>query len=283
MNALAWLDGRPVAECAAADLLSNRGLAYGDGLFETISVRAGRARFLRQHWERLRAGCQRLALELDEAALAREVVSALAAGVEGVLKIIVTRAGIERGYRPQSGLGSHRLLQFFPFSVAEMLSYTQPAVLHLCRQRLSYQPTLAGLKHLNRLEQVLARSEWNDPAITEGLMLDTLGRVIEAVSSNIFTVRAGSVATPLLSTSGVAGVMRRLVMEELGVAVQEVAMTLEDLYAADEVFITSTQRGIQPVIQLGCVHWKSGSVTLELQRSVQQLVAAHALTILDEK
>lgn len=281
MSAFAWIDGRPVAACAAVDLLSSRGLAYGDGLFETISVRAGQARFLRQHWERLRFGCLRLQLELDEVALAHEVTSALAAGIEGVLKIIVTRGGIERGYRPQVGVGCRRLLQFFSQPVADAMSQTQPAVLHLCRQRLSCQPALAGLKHLNRLEQVLARSEWNDPSITEGLMLDTQGRVIEAVSSNVFAVRAGSVSTPSLHACGVAGVMRRVVMEELDVAVQEVAMTLEDLYAADEVFITSTQRGIQPVMQLGCVHWQTGSVTTGLQRNLQQLVAANALTTLD--
>lgn len=274
MSTLAWLDGKAIAgitaEAFSADLM--RGLAYGDGLFETIYVSSGRAQFLALHLERLRAGCHGLSIDYDEIALRRDIADAVHVGVEGVLKIIVARSGVERGYASRRGAGSHRFLQFFPQNVAAFFNRQPPAVLRVCRQRLSLQPSLAGLKHLNRLEQVLARTEWSDPKITEGLMLDSNGRVIEAVSSNIFCVRDGKVLTPSLRQCGVAGVLRRVVIDYLGIAVAEQHLTLDDFYRADEVFLSSTLRGIQPVTQLDCVHWQIGGVTIALQKKLEQLL-----------
>lgn len=269
---LAWLDGNAFAFDAAGTLL-NRGLSYGDGLFETITVFDGWSPFLDLHFERLAAGCRRLQIDCDAQALRVEVAVALAAGGEGVLKIIVVRAGAERGYASHRSAGSHRLLQFFPQGVRASFNRLPDAVLRLCRQRLSAQPALAGIKHLNRLEQVLARAEWSDPSITEGLMLDGGGRVIEAISSNIFCVKDGAILTPALNQCGVAGVMRRVVIERLDAAVIETALALDDLYGADEVFITSSVRGIQPVVQLDCVSWQRGSVTIALQQKLDQLSA----------
>ena len=274
MNALTWLDGKPPATCAASSIDSlNRAIAYGDGLFETIAVVDGRARLLPLHLDRLRAGCRRLAIDLDEAALQVEINNVIAAYREGVLKIIIARAGTERGYRAQTAAGSHRQLQFFPQIVTRDFSSSPSAILHLCRQRLSRQPVLAGLKHLNRLEQVLARSEWSDPNIAEGLMLDTHGQVIEAVSSNIFWISGGEVCTPALNQCGVAGVMRRVVTQYLSIKVYEKNCTLDDLYGAQEVFITSSLRGIQSVAQLGCVHWPCGGVTIALQQQLQSFLS----------
>jgi len=273
VNALTWLDGKPVANFVASstDPL-NRAIAYGDGLFETIAVVEGHARLLSLHLERLREGCRRLAIGLDDAALYRDINNVVSANREGVLKIIVARAGTERGYRAQIAAGSYRLLQFFPQMITRNFSESSSAILHLCRQRLSRQPALAGIKHLNRLEQVLARSEWSDSEIAEGLMLDTQGQVIEAVSSNIFFVRDGEVFTPSLQQCGVAGVMRRVVMEYLQIIVHEKNCTLDDLYGAQEVFITSSLRGIQPVVQLGCVHWSRGDVVITLQQQLQNFI-----------
>lgn len=273
-----WLDGKPAATFAisavdsAIDPLS-RAIAYGDGLFETIAVIDGRARLLSLHLDRLREGCRRLAIALDENALQNDINHAIAAGREGVLKIIIARAGTERGYRAQIAAGSYRLLQFFPQTIVRDFSESSGAILHLCRQRLSRQPVLAGLKHLNRLEQVRARSEWSDCGITEGLMLDTQEQVIEAVSSNIFWVHDGEVFTPSLRQCGVAGVMRRVVMEYLQINVCEKNCTLDDLYAAQEVFITSSLRGIQPVVQLGCVHWPRGDVVITLQQQLKNFIS----------
>lgn len=274
MNTLAWLDGKAIADMAAAAVNADlmRGLAYGDGLFETINISSGRAQFLTLHLERLRAGCRGLSIDFDETALRSDISDAVNVGVEGVLKIIVVRAGVERGYASRRGAGSHRHLQLFPQNIAEFFNRQPPAVLRVCRQRLSLQPGLAGLKHLNRLEQVLARAEWSDPQITEGLMLDSQGRVIEAVSSNIFCVHDGEVLTPSLHQCGVAGVLRRVVIDYLGIAATERNLTLDDFYRADEVFLTSTLRGIQPVTQLDCVHWQMGGVTIALRKKLEELL-----------
>jgi 4-amino-4-deoxychorismate lyase len=140
----------------------------------------------------------------------------------------------------------------------------------VCRQQLAEQPALAGMKHLNRLEQVLARAEWSDPQIAEGLMLDQRARLIEGTMSNIFLVRDGVVRTPQLHRCGVAGVMRQIVMEQL-VAVTETDLVLDDVIAADEVFLTNSVIGIWPVVRIDCLHKSRGDVTIALQRSLQTL------------
>lgn len=275
MNSTVWLDGRSTAFATADAALAalNRGIAYGDGLFETIRVANGVAPLLALHLHRLTRDCARLRIACDFVALEREIEDALRNRLHGVLKIIVVRAGAERGYVARRDAGSHRLLQFFASAQAAPINTSEAAVLRLCRQRLGLQPALAGMKHLNRLEQVLARAEWSDPAISEGLMLDMQGRVIEAVASNIFCVRNGRVATPALLNCGVAGIVRRVVIEFLGIAVDECTLTLDDFYNADEVFITGTQRGIQPVTQLDCASWPIGGVTIALQRKFEALLA----------
>jgi 4-amino-4-deoxychorismate lyase len=266
-----WLDGRPVAQPAGDEwALLQRAWSYGDGLFETIAVVDGRPRLLALHLDRLREGCRRLAIALDEHRLQVDIALALTGFDTGVLRIVIARAGFERGYRISAERSSHRLLQRFS---SGHVADSAPAVLHLCRQRLGRQPALAGLKHLNRLEQVLARAEWSDTGIADGLMLDTAGLVVETVVGNVFAVRDGHILTPRLDQCGVAGVMRRVVMERLGIDVEEVQLTLDDLYAAQELFMTSSTRGIRAIVQLGCVHWPVGAVTMQLQQWLQDFLA----------
>jgi 4-amino-4-deoxychorismate lyase len=272
VNTDSWLDGRPIAQFAGDEwMLLQRAWSYGDGLFETIAVVDGRPRLLALHLDRLREGCRRLAIALDEYRLQADIAAVLTGFDAGVLRIVIARAGFERGYRISAEPGSHRLLQRFPSAPAVVAA--PPAVLHLCRQRLSRQPALAGLKHLNRLEQVLARAEWSAPGIADGLMLDTAGLVVETVVGNVFAVRDGRILTPRLDQCGVAGVMRRVIIEQLGVEVEEARLTLDDLYAAQELFMTSSTRGILPVVQIGCVHWPVGAVTMQLQQRLQNFLA----------
>ncbi len=274
-----WIDGRPGAQLP----LSDRGLAYGDGLFETIRVVDGRADLLPLHRRRLMRDCARLGIALDLPRLDVEIGTALTAGDSGVLKIIVTRAGDRRGYRPEPGTSGRRILQLFPQPVAPFAA-TPPLHVRLCRQRLSLQPALAGIKHLNRLEQVLARAEWSDPDIGEGLMLDSAGQLVEATASNLFLVAAGTLLTPRLDRCGVAGVMRELVMTVLapaaGLRVRERRLRLADLHAADEAFLTSTQLGIAPIAQVDGLAVPSGSVTIALRSRLDSLDldALHAAT-----
>jgi 4-amino-4-deoxychorismate lyase len=267
----------------AAVPVTERGLSYGDGLFETIKVMNGRAQFLAWHRQRLRRDCERLALALDDAALAAEIARILHGQNDGVLKVIVTRAAGGRGYQPLRGAAANRLVLFYaeprPVAAGAALSAAvAPGVkgvrVRVCRQRLAEQPALAGMKPLNRLEQVLARAEWSDPDIAEGLMLDQHARLIEATASNLFLVRGDRLLTPRLQRCGVAGVMRRVVMEQLLPAgrVEEVDLTLDDLIAADEVFLTNSLTGIRPVTQIDCLHKCCGDATIALWRSLSRLI-----------
>jgi len=267
-------NGNPVHGLPVVD----RGLAYGDGLFETIKVIAGRALFLHEHMERLADGCARLGIALDSEKLRGEIAfllswrsdAAPAESVGGVLKVIVTREAGARGYRPAPGARGQRLLQFFPQVFAP--GFAGPARVRLCRQRLAEQPALAGMKHLNRLEQVLACAEWSDTSIAEGLMLDERGRLIEGTSSNLFLVRGREILTPRLHRCGVAGVMRRIVMQRLSGAVRECDLELADLYGADEVFLTNSIIGIRAVTQVDCLRKRHGDVTIALQHSLHALI-----------
>lgn len=245
----------------------DRGLHYGDGLFETMAVTVGKVRLLDLHLERLARGAARLAIPLqDPDGLAGALVAAAHEQGEGVLKLIVTRGGGGRGYLPPESPTPSLILQRYPPVDADG---RDGVVVRLCELRLSRQPALAGIKHLNRLEQVLARAEWRDPAIAEGVMLDSEGFLIEGVASNVFLIREDRLLTPLLDQCGVAGVMRAHVMQRavtLGLAVQEARLVLDDLMTADEVFLTNSLHGIRPVTcLLGRRDWAVGSVTRALQ------------------
>ena len=248
--------------------LSDRGLHYGDGLFETMAVQGGRVRLLPRHVNRLQLGAARLAIPLlDVAALEAALQAAAEELQEGVLKLIVTRGTGGRGYAPPEFAEPTLVLLRYPQKLPPLVQ--AGIVVRLCELRLARQPALAGMKHLNRLEYVLARAEWREPEIAEGLLLDSMGELIEAVASNIFLVHAGRLRTPLLEQCGVAGVMRAEVMacaEDLCLPLEEVRLNLQDVLDADEVFLTNSLHGIRPVHMLqGYREWMPGVLTQRLQ------------------
>lgn len=268
-----WVDGQP------ADVLSlkDRGLAYGDGLFETIAVHDGTPVLLERHLQRLEAGCQRLALNVDMGALSTELSTYAGCLGDGVLKLIVTRGDSLRGYAADPSVPARRILQGNPPATYPTAHAEQGIHLFPCTVRLSEQPLLAGLKHLNRLEQVLARAEWRDAQYAEGLMLDASGRVIEGVFSNLFLVRDGVLFTADLSRCGVAGVMRAVLLfqaESQGIATQITDIGLEQLHQADEVFVCNSVYGVWPVRGCGSACWSVGPLTRKLQTLARALLDA---------
>jgi len=268
---LSWVDGRP-----ATDLpLSDRGLAYGDGLFETIAVRGGRAVLLSRHLARLSEGAQRLSIDLDLSAIETELSAFFAELGEGVAKLMVTRGDGLRGYAPPQPASPRRILLGNPPPNYPLGNAEQGVRLFPCVTRLAEQPLLAGLKHLNRLEQVLARGEWQDAAFAEGLMRDVSGRVIEGVFSNLFLVKDGVLLTAELSRCGVAGVMRAEVLaqaEHLGVALRVRDIAFDELLQADEVFLCNSLYGIWPVRELAASVWPAGPLTRKLQALIRSLL-----------
>lgn len=274
MKILALHNGKPTAVVPAA----NRGLAYGDGLFETIKVIDGCAQFLEEHLNRLGRDCARLDIAVDDEALEQEIASLLTINRTGVLKIIVTRSSDLRGYAAPPRAIAERFLQFHPQQqFIDDVRAREGVAVRVCRQRLSEQPTLAGMKHLNRLEQVIARAEWSDSSIAEGLMLDVKGRLVEATMSNVFLVKNNRVMTPRLHRCGVAGVIREIILKQLAercAPVIEMDLTLDDLSGAEEVFLSNSVIGILPVRKIECIQKAVGKVTVAFQTALSELIAA---------
>jgi len=249
--------------------VSDRGLLYGDGVFETIAIRDGRPQHWPRHMQRLQAGCARLGIQpFASALLAAEAESIINTTGRGVIKLIVTRGSGGRGYRVPESAGCTRIMQLHPWPEYPAACSQEGVRTRLCKIRLGRNPALAGIKHLNRLEQVLARQEWNDADIREGLLLDTDGNLVEGTMSNVFIVSGGVLMTPDLSQCGVAGIMRTLVLElaeQQGQDTRVAPVSREALVLADEVFLTNTLIGIWPVIALGDTSWRTGGITLQLQ------------------
>lgn len=268
-----WVDGQP----ADALSLKDRGLAYGDGLFETIAVKAGQPLLLDRHLQRLADGCSRLAIAADQSLVRSELLAYAAALGEGVLKLILTRGDSLRGYAADPAAQARRILQGNP-PTAYPSAYGQQGIrLFPCATRLSEQPLLAGLKHLNRLEQVIARSEWQDAEHAEGLMLDVSGRVIEGVFSNLFLVRDGVLRTADLSRCGVAGVMRAELLfqaRSLGIPTEIAEISLDQLQQADEIFVCNSVYGVWPVRAYAALSWPVGPLTRKLQGIARALLDA---------
>ena len=267
------VNGEPV-DCVSS---LDRGLLFGDGVFETIAVIDGKPRFWSRHLHRLGEGCRRLCLPVPDEALLREEVAELLNGHDAcILKIIVTRGVGGRGYRTPGKTQPTRILQRHPWPAWPQECAANGVRVHLCTTRLGSNPQLAGIKHLNRLEQVLARQEWNEPDIREGLLLDTEGHVIEGTMSNLFAVKGAALVTPDLTRCGVAGIMRTVVMEQaghLGLDVSVKPLTLVDVEQADELFLTNSLIGIWPVIGLNDRTWCAGPVTRQFQQRLVNLKA----------
>src|SRR5690606_27354079 len=185
--------------------VTDRALHYGDGLFATVLVRRGVPLLWQQHLTRLQQSCPRLGIPLDNEALAHDLSTLLAGSPDGILKIIISRGSGGRGYTPPAAPHTSRILQLHPLPVGNELKAEQGVRLLRCQHPVSINPALAGLKHLNRLDQVLASRELQD--YDEGLMCDPDGHVIEGIRSNLFVLTGQGIVTPDLSRAGVAGIM----------------------------------------------------------------------------
>jgi 4-amino-4-deoxychorismate lyase len=257
--------------------IDDRGLQFGDGLFETIAVHNGGLCLWLRHFERLRRGAEHLGIpHPTQDLLLYECLRLINGESEGVVKVILTRGSGGRGYgvperpRPSRILALHSWPNYPSDWGKEGISAT------LCRTPLGQSPTLAGLKHLNRLEQVMGRAEWRDTQIAEGLMHDVRGRVIGGTMSNLFLVSGGRLLTPRIDTCGVAGTVRDLVLRmagSFGIDVLERDLFSADLNAADGLFLTNALIGIWPVRRLGAREMALESLPEDLIAAVRQAAA----------
>jgi len=250
---------------------SDRGFQYGDGLFETIEVLNGTPVFLNQHLQRLSKGCEKLLIPMPDIEIIRKEAFQLAQNSiskQAVLKLIMTRGSGGRGYRQPEIIHPTRLFSLHPFPDHPESFKQQGITLRFCNTRLGLNPALSGIKHMNRLEQVMARSEWNSPEIQEGLMLDIDDNVIEGTMSNVFLVKENTLYTPVIEQCGVEGVLRNIVIAEarkIQVKVIEKTLSKEDIKSADELFVTNSIIGMWPVKQLEHQKYALGPLTKRMQ------------------
>jgi 4-amino-4-deoxychorismate lyase len=219
----------------------DRGLAYGDGVFRTLRIEGGKPRWWQDHFRKLAADCRTLGIPCPALDVWERDLSRLVLPQAGVLRLTVTRGEGPRGYAPVATTPPTRIVTVWPWTPPDTLGMGWQV--RVCHLRLGHQPALAGVKHLNRLENVLARGEWGDPAIREGILLDQEGLVVSGVTSNLFLWQHGRLRTPRLHRCGVAGVARDRLMDlavRAGYGVEETEITLDDVHAADELMFTNS-------------------------------------------
>ena len=249
--------------------IRDRGLLYGDGVFRTLRATQGKAQHWLLHYQKLQHDCNALGIDCpDLALLTTELDGLLAAHPDGVMKLIVTRGEGARGYAPPVATAPTHLWDVSPLPDYSADWATLGIKAHLCQLRLSQQPRLAGIKHLNRLENVLAAAEWSDSSIAEGILLDVLGNVIAGTRSNLFMIRESVLLTPDVSQCGVAGVQRARVKEwasthEVPCRVEQFG--LEQLLAADEIFLVNSVFGLWPVRELQHRSWSQHPISRKIQ------------------
>ncbi len=267
------IDGQPAAGVDALD----RGLHYGDGLFETIACRVRQPRFLDLHLQRLTEGCSRLGIGYHTFTALGEQIGALAATEsDSLIKLILTRgSATARGYGARGDERPRTLLLQYPWPPDDADGWERGVAVRVAQGRLGENPALAGMKHLNRLEQILIRGEWTDPAIAEALVFSSSGWLVSGTMSNVFLVKGGRIVTPDLSLAGVRGVMRRVVLRaarQCGLEVAELALDAEALHGAQEIFLTNARIGIWPVRILDGNPRLVGPVTRRLQQCLLPLL-----------
>ena len=257
-----FLGEAPVDAIASDD----RALAYGESLFETMRAHRGEIPWWEAHMARLASGAERLSMPLPDLGRVHEEARALLAGEDAVLKLQLTRGGGGRGYAANPAAQPFWMLSRHPLP--------QPAAMIetiWCETRLARQPALAGIKHGNRLEQVLARAEVEAAGADEGVVRDVAGRVTSGTASNLFILDGEGWHTPELDHAGVAGVCRAWLLEHRPATVRRIRQ--DEVMQAQAVFLCNSVRGILPVRRLGACTWPD--VHPGIRRLQEMLADAH--------
>ena len=286
-----FLNGKQLAPNGASSSYFDRGFLLGDGVFETLRYQQGGFPFLNYHLERLAKGCQRLGIALDIALLQVELDefsqvvhrSILQSDFDGgIVRVTCTRGVGGRGNYFSADLAPTRVLQFRPANVLGWLQ--SPVDVVSASHRLSDNPALAGLKHLSRLDYSLAVERSKPQENQELLLLDSGNCLVETVHHNIFVKLGESLLTPTIQRVGVAGVMRRLVIEGCAVEgllnVVETDISLAQLHACDYAFLTNAAHGIVPIASVdgkGCGRGDTSEIVL-IAEEILNTANSHRVT-----
>jgi 4-amino-4-deoxychorismate lyase len=225
--------------------------------------------------DRLSVGCEHLGLPVTpQEVLLRELKTVSAGRPDCTVRIILTRGTASEDFGPEYGRvmppQSNRIVSAHAWEKDASNRALLGIRARLCSLRLGIQPALAGLKHLNRLEQVTARAEWDDSRIYEGILLDSEDHIISGISSNIFLVYSGRLLTPRLDRCGVRGVMRTAILNAFRPRCEQRRLLLDMLPEAHEVFVCNSVHGILPVTRIDHWEYEIGTVTREVQDWLNQ-------------
>ena len=248
---------------------------YGDGLFETVRVVNGKAPLWEYHCRRLDKGCKQLKIKTD-AALFRRLWSGLQQVVSEagrvseicVVKIMITRGAGGRGYQPAPQSNPSEIIICYPAPSYPLTHASEGIQVTTCKHRLSENPALAGIKHLNRLDQVLASTELSD-SVPEGLMLDQQGLIIEGTKSNVLLFKNNEIVSPITSLCGVDGVARSFIFDNLsilGIKGRFEHVESAQAFEFDGMAIVNSVLGIWPVRTLDCVELPISPLVSDIQR-----------------
>lgn len=256
---------------------ADRGLAYGDGVFRTLKVVDGMPKHWPTHYQKLFHDCCAIGIVCPDAEVLMHDFSKLFLTEKGsfAAKIIITRGEGERGYNPPAITNPIRMMLKSPLPNYPKERFTEGVNLYVCNTRLSHQKQLAGVKHLARLDNVLARMEWTDPAYADGIMLDHENNVIECVSANIFARFDQDLLTPTLDCCGVAGITRGQILNlasQLDLKPQVEKMTLKRLLTADEVLICNSLFGVWQVRNILKKQWPKLPLAERLRQKFDEQV-----------
>ena len=254
----------------------DRGLAYGDGVFRTFPLRDGRVPLWRRQYAKLAGDAAALAIRAPVAALLEQDLAAITARhADGAIRITLSRGVSARGYAFVENAEGTRIVSRSEFAPAA--DPLRGVRVRWCALRLAVQPALAGIKHLNRLENVLARAEWRNPQIAEGLLCDTEARVIGGTMSNLFLLRGGILTTPALTGCGVAGVTRDVIIERArseGNPVRIAPVSVQDVRTAEALFLVNSLIGVWPVAALDELNWSASPFAATLDRWIHDAANA---------
>jgi 4-amino-4-deoxychorismate lyase len=252
----------------------DRGLGYGDGVFRTLAVLHGIPQHWLRHYAKLFSDCTAIDMRCPDESLFRQDLSRIClTDPDCAVKIIVTRGAAERGYAYADTAKPTRIVLGVRLPNYPQTYVSQGVKVRRCQLKLAHQPALAGIKHLNRLENVLARAEWTDSDIAEGLLCDVDDAVIGGTMTNIFVVKGDSLATPSLHRCGIAGVTRERVLEAAArqdIACEVTNLPWRDVLSADEIFLVNSLAGIWPVRELEGKTFAVGAVTRSVQHWLKQ-------------
>lgn len=267
------INGRTDGQISPLD----RGFAYGDGIFRTMRYAQGKLLSWGLHYRKLVEDCNRLDIVCPTAEVLLTDIDRLLAdgGADGVIKIIVTRGEGSRGYAVPALAQPNRVMIRAALPEYPATHLTHGVSLHLCELRLAHQPRLAGIKHLNRLDNVLARMEWNTAEFADGLLLDTGGLVIECTMSNLFIRLGQRLLTPDLTQCGVAGITRQRILElapQLALLPEVAPISLTEVMAADELIVCNSLIGAWQVTNFNQRQWQSQALASRIRQLLQEQI-----------